>query len=98
MLYKNNSCCAACLTKGAGAPNHLKNTLAVCSYNNLYFDFDFQQLLLITLINALTAVGALVTLRDFTLSNARRFYSSMGNPLAGKGLTTDFTHLFITKW
>ena len=23
---------------------------------------------------------------DFTLSNARRFYSSMGNPLAGKGL------------
>ena len=24
---------------------------------------------------------------DFTLSNARRFYSSMGNPLDGKGLT-----------
>ena len=23
---------------------------------------------------------------DFTLSNTRRFYSSMGNPLAGKGL------------
>ena len=23
---------------------------------------------------------------DFTLSNARRFYSSMGNPLDGKGL------------
>ena len=23
----------------------------------------------------------------FSLSNARRFYSSMGNPLAGKGLT-----------
>ena len=25
---------------------------------------------------------------DFTLSNARRFYSSMGNPLGVKGLTT----------
>ena len=35
-------------------------------------------------INALTAVGALMTLIDFTLSNARRFYSSMGNPLMSK--------------
>ena len=35
---------------------------------------------------ALTAVGDLMTLIDFTLSNARRFYSSMGNPLAVKGL------------
>ena len=32
--------------------------------------------------NALTAVGVLMTLIDFTLPNARRFYSSMGNPLA----------------
>ena len=39
-------------------------------------------------INALTAVGALMTLLDFTLSNARRFYSSMGNCLAVKGSTT----------
>ena len=39
------------------------------------------------LLNALTAVGALTALIDFTLSNARRFYSSMGNPLAVKGLT-----------
>ena len=39
---------------------------------------------------ASTAVGALmnVTLTDFTLSYARRFYSSMGNRLAVKGLTT----------
>ena len=28
------------------------------------------------------AAGALMTLIDFTLSNARRFYSSMGNPSA----------------
>jgi len=38
-------------------------------------------------INALTAVGALMTLIDFILSNAKRFYSSIGNPLAVKGLT-----------
>ena len=29
-----------------------------------------------------------MTLTDFTLSNDRRFYSSMGSPLAVKGLTT----------
>ena len=39
-----------------------------------------------TSFNAFTAVGALMTLIDFTLSNARQFYSSMGNPLAVKGL------------
>ena len=32
--------------------------------------------------NPFTAVGAHRALIDFTLSNARRFYSSMGNPLA----------------
>ena len=37
-------------------------------------------------INPFTAEWALRALRDFTLSNARRFYSSTGNPLAGKGL------------
>ena len=37
-------------------------------------------------INALTAAGAPMTLIDFTLSNGRRFYSLMGNPLAVKGL------------
>ena len=42
-------------------------------------------------VNALSALDALMTLKHFTLSNARRFYSSMGNPLAGKGLTTSNT-------
>ena len=42
-------------------------------------------------INPLTAEWALRALIDFTLSNARRFYSSMGNPLDGKGLTTSKT-------
>ena len=37
-------------------------------------------------INPLTAEWALRALIDFTLSNARRFSSSMGNPLDGKGL------------
>ena len=41
--------------------------------------------------NALTPEGALKTLIDFTLSNARRFYSSMGNPFAVKLLTTSKT-------
>ena len=32
------------------------------------------------------SVSALMTLRDFTLSNARRFYSSLGNPSDTEGL------------
>ena len=36
-------------------------------------------------LNASTAEGALMTPIDFTLSNARRFYSSMENPFAVKG-------------
>ena len=39
------------------------------------------------LFNPLTAEWVLRALTDFTLSKARQFYSSMGNPLAGKGLT-----------
>ena len=38
------------------------------------------------LFNPLTAEWALRALIDFTLSNARRFYSSKGNPLDWKGL------------
>ena len=37
------------------------------------------------LINPFSAKDVLI---DFTLSNARRFYSSKGNPLALKGLRT----------
>ena len=44
------------------------------------------KLLCFALIDALTAVGALMTLIDFTLSSARRFYLLMGNLLAVKGL------------
>ena len=41
-------------------------------------------------INPLTAEWALRALIDFTQSNVRRFYSSIGNPLDGKGLTIGF--------
>ena len=34
---------------------------------------------------------------DFTLSNARRFYSSMGNPLDGKGIKYLIDHLPINN-
>ena len=40
----------------------------------------------LSFLNDFTAVGALRALIDFTLSNARRFYMSMGIPLAMKGL------------
>ena len=46
---------------------------------------NFASLSLIPL-NPLTGERALRALIDFTLSNARRFYSSMGNPLDRKGL------------
>ena len=39
------------------------------------------------MLNALTAIGALMTLIDFTLSNVRPFYPSVGKPLAVKELT-----------
>ena len=37
-------------------------------------------------VNSLTAVGALMTPINFTLSNSRQFYSLVGNPKAVKGL------------
>ena len=46
-------------------------------------------------INPLTAEWALWALIDFTLSNARRFYSSKGNHLDGKGLEK-FRFCFIS--
>ena len=49
------------------------------------------------MLNPLTAEWALRALIDFTLSNARRFYSSMGNPLAGKGLTASKTDVPINN-
>ena len=48
-------------------------------------------------INPLTAEWALRAPIDFTLSNARRFYSSMGNPLDGKGLKV-FVGQCLRKW
>ena len=49
-------------------------------------------------LNPLVSVSAVMTLIDFTLSNARRFYSSMGNPLDTEGLTvTDLKKLKLSE-
>ena len=40
----------------------------------------------VAFLNPLNSEWELKALIDFTLSNARRFYSSMGNPLDGKVL------------
>ena len=46
-------------------------------------------------INPFPSEWVLRALIDFTLSNARRFYSSMGNLLDGKGLTiSKFFHVY----
>ena len=66
----------------------------------LHFFGDFS------IINPFSAKDALI---DFTLSNARRFYLSMGNPLALKGLKlvnyskldvqpAHLMHLLIEDW
>ena len=46
--------------------------------------------------NPFTFEWVLRALIDFTLSNARRFYSSMGNLLDGKGLTTSKAMSLLT--
>ena len=47
-------------------------------------------------VNPFPFEWVLRALLDFTLSNARRFYSSMGNLLDGKGLTTSKTLSLLT--
>ena len=63
-----------------------------CGFHAFYRFITFFPTVLSTwkLFNPLTAEWALRALIDFTLSNARRFYSSMGNPLDGKGLTNNW--------
>ena len=39
-----------------------------------------------------------MALIDFTLSNARRFYSSVGNPLGWKGLSERMGHLQVSHY
>ena len=62
---------------GAALPGKLIVRLVASLYHNCS--------LVPVLINPFSAKDVLI---DFTLSNARRFYSSKGNPLALKGLTT----------
>ena len=48
------------------------------------------EILMIIRVNPLTAEQGLRALIDFTLYNARRFYSSLGKPMAVKGLSNQF--------
>ena len=48
-------------------------------------------------LNPSVSISALMTLIDFTLSNTRQFYTSMGNPSATEGLNSTFRPLNITK-
>ena len=49
-------------------------------------------------VNPLTAEWVLRALIDFTLSNAKRFYSSMGNPSAGRGLNNNRQNITKLKF
>ena len=67
---------------------------------SFFFGIFFVFFCFCFLINPLTAERALRALIDFTLSNARRFYSSMGNLLDGKGLnaiSSNSTYLISVK-
>ena len=68
---------------------HIENLPLKCVTRKFLFRFFLVSYICVInslRINPLTAEWALRALIDFTLSNARRFYSSMGNPLTGKGL------------
>ena len=47
----------------------------------------------VAMLKALTAVGALMTLIDFTLSNARRFYSTNGEPLCSERVNKNYVFI-----
>ena len=66
----------------------LTNTSRLVGYSTLYSQVNNVKNYVP--INPLTAECSLRALIDFTLSNARRFYSSMGNPLDRKGLSVSF--------
>ena len=76
--------------------NHVLQDPARSTYGHPTFPWDFFLFFFSkvycdiepTNLNPLTAERALRAPKDFTLSNARRFYSSMGNPLDGWGLST----------
>jgi len=70
--------------------NHQK-----CSRYNILIKFSHPLTLeLLSSFNPLTVEWVLRAFMDFTLANARRFYSPMGNPLDGKGLS----NLVKTTW
>ena len=67
------------------------------SYNQLIVSITKCENFFKSMVNPLPAEWMLRALIDFTLSNARRFYSSMGNPLDGKGVKKKINNLIIVK-
>ena len=61
---------------------------------SIYFQVQLQTNSNLVL-NPSVSVSALMTLIDFTLSNARRFYSSMGNPSDTEGLSRFYMFLAL---
>ena len=55
------------------------------------FRGSLRKLYALPRVQTINPFSAKDVLRDFTLSNAGRFYSSKGNPLALKGLTFPYT-------
>ena len=64
---------------------YMKFTHSNCGLQHVQCKWPSQ---LSALLNPSVSVSALMTLTDFTLSNARRFYSSMGNPSDTEGLNS----------
>ena len=83
--------------RGNCAPVKTSRSLGGWRYNILFQLCAAFVNLQFHLTGALTAVGALMTLIDFTLSNARRFYSSMGNRLAVKGLIKEICEVIVVE-
>ena len=68
---------------------HVELTKNNSSHSQLFYNLERNVVKWLTF--PLPAEWALRALIDVTLSNARRFYSSMGNPFDGKGLTGEQT-------
>ena len=93
MKFRATFC--SCITKASS-----KDGFTFKKYKRMLTS-TYIALITCTSINPLTAEWALRALVDFTLYNARRFYSSMGNPLDGKGINEiqeNFASLNLYLW
>ena len=88
-----------CFIRDSNTSKLVKKTRLRLDFSNHFSVFGYLIFFLLFVILRLNpfpferVLGALI---DFTLSNARRFYSSMGNLSDGKGLTTSKTMSLLT--